>query len=71
MNIRMKSILLAAAFAAAGPALASQRTDQSDYFEMQREITDGYYAVHRDGADEAPVKSQARQQDARAPTKPD
>ena len=45
MSIRMNTLLLAAAFAAAGPALASQRTDQSHYFEMQREITDGYYAV--------------------------
>jgi hypothetical protein len=49
MNTRTKSILMAAALAAATSALSSQAADQSAYlekqnayFEQQRQLTDGY-----------------------------
>jgi hypothetical protein len=58
MNFRLKTLLLAAAFTAAGPAFAAQHADLGDYFEMQREITDGYYAAHPDSTEKAPIKPQ-------------
>jgi hypothetical protein len=40
MKMRTKTLLMAAAFAAATSAMSSQA---ADYFAVQRQITDGYY----------------------------
>ena len=42
MNTGTKTILIAAALAAATSALSSQAADQSAFFEQQRQLTDGY-----------------------------
>jgi len=44
MKLLSKLLVIASAFAA-GSALA-KANDQSDFFTMQREVSDGYYATH-------------------------
>ena len=45
INGKARLLLLVFAFAVAGSAYA-QASSQSDFFAMQRMISDGYYATH-------------------------